>query len=152
MLRFQPVKFKIAEVQTIFAPVFDEGEQFPRDGSQFDHLFGDNEEFSAGGLDARALHTSGHTPACMSYLIGDAVFAGDTLFMPDYGTARADFPGGDARLLYHSIQRLYNLDAQTRVFLCHDYEAPGREEYQWETTIADERASNIHVHDGVTED
>lgn len=146
------IGYKITEVQNIFASVFDEGEQFLRDGSQFDHLFGDNEQFSIGGLDARALHTPGHTPACMSYLIGDAVFVGDTLFMPDYGTARADFPGGDSRALYHSIQRLYNLDPETRVFLCHDYKAPEREDYLWETTIAEERASNVHVHEGVTED
>ncbi len=146
------IGYKITEVQTLFAPMFDEGEQFARDGSQFDHLFGDNEQFSVGALDARALHTPGHTPACMSYVIGDAVFVGDTLFMPDYGTARADFPGGDSRTLYRSIQRLYNLDPATRVFLCHDYKAPGREDYQWESTIAEERAHNIHVHDGVTED
>lgn len=123
-----------------------------RDGSQFDHLFGDNESFSVGGIEARALHTPGHTPACMSYLMGDAVFVGDILFMPDYGTARADFPGGDPRVLYHSIQRLYDPDPETRVFLCHDYKAPGRDQYQWETTIAEECASNVHVHDGVTED
>lgn len=146
------IGYKITDVQTIFAPVFSEGEQFPRDGSQFDHLFGDNEQFSLGSLAARALHTPGHTPACMSYVIGDAVFVGDTLFMPDFGTARADFPGGDSRTLFQSIQRLYELDPDTRVFLCHDYKAPGRDEYQWESTIAEQRASNIHVHKGVTED
>jgi len=146
------IGFKITDVQTIFAPVFSEGEQFHRDGSQFDHLFGDNEQFSIGALEARALHTPGHTPACMSYVIGDAVFVGDTLFMPDFGTARADFPGGDSRALFQSIQRLFALAPETRVFLCHDYKAVGRDEYQWETTIAEQIATNIHVHKGVTED
>lgn len=143
---------KIIDVQNIFGTVFNAGTEFERDGSQFDHLFGDNESFSIGNLEARALHTPGHTPACMTYVIGDAAFVGDTLFMPDYGTARADFPGGDSRALYHSIQRLFELPADTRLFMCHDYKAPGRDEFRWETTVAEERANNIHIHDGVTEE
>ncbi len=146
------IGYKIIDVQRIFGTVFNAGSEFERDGSQFDHLFGDNETFSIGNLEARALHTPGHTPACMTFVIGDAAFVGDTLFMPDYGTARADFPGGDSRTLYRSIQRLFELPPTTRLFMCHDYKAPGRDEFSWETTVAEERSSNIHVHDGISED
>src|SRR5580704_8143143 len=142
----------IRVVQDIFGKVFNAGTEFQRDGSQFDHLFIDGERFTIGGLDAVALHTPGHTPACMTYVIGDAAFVGDTLFMPDYGTARADFPGGDARMLYRSARRVLSLPDATRLFLCHDYKAPGRGEFQWETTVADERVHNVHMHDGVGED
>ncbi|MBB4862217.1 glyoxylase-like metal-dependent hydrolase (beta-lactamase superfamily II) [Pseudomonas nitritireducens] len=142
----------IAQVQRTFAGLFNLGERFPCDGSQFDHLFEDGEHFRIGELQAQALHTPGHTPACMTYLIGDAAFVGDTLFMPDYGTARCDFPGGDARQLYRSIQRLFALPDGTRLFLCHDYLAPGRDEHQYQTTVAREREANVHVHAGVDEE
>jgi len=142
---------EIAAVQRVFAEIFNEDAAFPLDGSQFDRLFGDGERFAVGGVEAIALHVPGHTPADMAYVIGDAVFAGDTLFMPDYGTARADFPGGDAAQLYRSIRRLLSLPGATRLFLCHDYKAPGRDAYAWETTIGAERTGNVHVHDGVTE-
>lgn len=122
------------------------------DTAPFDHLFRDDEAFSIGHIQAQALATPGHTPACMTYLIGDAVFIGDTLFMPDTGTARCDFPGGDARQLYRSIRRILALPPQTRLFLCHDYKAPGRDDHCWETTVAAQRAGNIHIHDGVGED
>jgi len=144
---------RITTVQETFGKLFNAGEDFARDGSQFDHLFTDGEVFRLGGIEARAIHTPGHTPACMTYVIGDAAFVGDTLFMPDYGTARADFPGGDARTLYRSIRRiLEELPPETRMFLCHDYKAPGRDEYRWETTVAEQRAANVHVHDGVSEE
>jgi glyoxylase-like metal-dependent hydrolase (beta-lactamase superfamily II) len=139
-------------VQDIFGKVFNAGTEFQHDGSQFDHLFIDGERFTIGELEAVALHTPGHTPDCMTYVIGDAAFVGDTLFMPDYGTARADFPGGDARALYRSVRRVLSLPGATRLFLCHDYKAPGRSEFQWETTVAAERAHNVHIHDGVSED
>ena len=142
----------ITTVQSTFAKVFNEPDAFAHDGSQFDRLMVDGEEFSVGGIPATALHVPGHTPACMAFVIGDAVFVGDTLFMPDYGTARCDFPGGDARTLYRSIRRLMLLPDETRVFLCHDYQAPGRNTYVWETTIAAQREDNIQVHDGVSED
>jgi glyoxylase-like metal-dependent hydrolase (beta-lactamase superfamily II) len=142
----------IMTVQNVFADVFGEPASFARDGSQFDMLMDDGETFRIGNLPAIALHVPGHTPACLAYVIGDAVFVGDTLFMPDYGTARADFPGGDARTLFRSIRRLMRLPGKTRVFLCHDYRAPGRKAYVWETTIAAERAGNIHIHDGIEED
>ncbi|MDF3865485.1 MBL fold metallo-hydrolase [Pseudomonas denitrificans (nom. rej.)] len=142
----------IAQVQRTFAGLLNLGEDFPCDGSQFDHLFEDGERFSIGELQAQALHTPGHTPACMTYLIGDAAFVGDTLFMPDYGTARCDFPGGDARQLYRSIQRLFALPDETRLFMCHDYLAPGRNEHQHETTVAREREANVHVHQGIGEE
>ncbi|GAN95144.1 metallo-beta-lactamase [Komagataeibacter europaeus NBRC 3261] len=142
----------IIRVQDIFGKMFNAGTRFARDGSQFDRLFSDGTRFMLGSLPAIALHVPGHTPADMAYVIGDAAFIGDTLFMPDYGTARADFPGGDARTLYHSIRRLLSLPDETRVFLCHDYKAPGRDEYAWETTIGAERRDNVHVHDGVDED
>ncbi|MBT9516289.1 MAG: MBL fold metallo-hydrolase [Methyloversatilis discipulorum] len=141
----------IVTVQRVFGKLFNAGTEFERDGSQFDHLFRDGETFKIGSLQARALHTPGHTPACMSYLIEDAAFVGDTLFMPDYGTARCDFPGGDARTLYRSIRTLLALPPETRLFMCHDYMPDGRAP-RWETTVADERAHNIHVHDGISED
>ena len=143
---------EIRHVQGVFGAIFNEGDDFARDGSQFDHLFTDGEAFRIGSLDAIALHVPGHTPADMAYVVGDAAFVGDTLFMPDYGTARADFPGGDARTLFRSIRRLLDLPFETRVFLCHDYKAPGRDHYVWETTIGAERAGNVHVHDGIAED
>lgn len=142
----------IATVQQTFAKVFNEPASFALDGSQFDQLMGDGERFSVGGIPAIALHVPGHTPACMAYVIGDAVFVGDTLFMPDYGTARCDFPGGDARTLYRSVRRLMKLPDETLLFLCHDYQAPGRNTYVWETTIAAERQGNVQVHDGIGED
>ena len=140
---------RIVKVQDTFGKLFNAGSDFARDGRQFDHLFSDGERYAIGGLEAIALHVPGHTPACMAHVIGDAVFVGDTLFMPDYGTARCDFPGGDAGTLYDSIQRLLALPDETRVFLCHDYLAPGRETYLWESTIAAQRAENVHVHAGV---
>lgn len=143
---------EIVSVQKIFGKLFNAGTEFARDGSDFDRLFKDGDHFQIGTLEAIALHVPGHTPADMAFVIGDAIFAGDTLFMPDYGTARADFPGGDARHLYRSIRRLLSLPPRGRLFLCHDYKAPGRDDYRWETTIGDERAHNIHVHDGVGED
>lgn len=139
-------------VQETFGELFNAGTEFARDGSQFDVLFEDGAVFNIGSLTATAIHTPGHTPACMTYVVGDAAFVGDTLFMPDYGTARADFPGGDARTLYQSIQKIFALPDETRLFMCHDYKAPGREEYRWETTVAEEKASNVHVHQGITED
>ncbi len=143
---------EIVTVQGVFAGIFNEPDSFARDGSQFDRLMADGERFMLGEIEAMALHVPGHTPACLAYVIGDAAFVGDTLFMPDYGTARADFPGGDARTLFRSIRRLMALPDETRVFLCHDYKAPGRDDYVWETTIWAERAANIHVHDEVEED
>jgi glyoxylase-like metal-dependent hydrolase (beta-lactamase superfamily II) len=139
-------------VQTVFGAIFNEDARFARDGSQFDRLMADGERFMLGEIEGMVLHTPGHTPACMVWIIGDALFTGDTLFMPDYGTARADFPGGDARTLYRSIQRLLSLPGETRLFLCHDYKAPGRDSFAWETTIAAERTANVHVHEGVDED
>ena len=141
----------IRQVQDTFGKVFNAGTEFARDGSQFDHLFEDGETYKVGNIEARALHTPGHTPACMSHLIGDAVFVGDTLFMPDYGTARCDFPGGDARTLYGSIQKLLALPDDTRMFLCHDYLPEGRDAFHWETTVGEQRRGNIHVHEGVSE-
>ncbi len=141
----------IKDVQRIFRPVFN-AEDLRADGSDFDWLFADGETFSIGELVVEVLHTPGHTPADISYKIGDAVFVGDTLFMPDYGTARADFPGGDAHQLYQSIQRLLKLPDETRLFMCHDYKAPGRDQYKWETTVRDEREHNVHLRGGVTED
>jgi glyoxylase-like metal-dependent hydrolase (beta-lactamase superfamily II) len=138
-------------VQQTFGSIFDAGPGIPRDGSQFGRLFKDGDTFGIGGLTARVMHTPGHTPACISYLVGDAIFVGDTLFMPDYGTARCDFPGGDAAQLYRSIRRIFELPPETRIFLCHDYKAPGRDEYRWETTVGEQRAKNVHIHDGITE-
>ncbi|MGK7864085.1 MBL fold metallo-hydrolase [Falsiroseomonas sp. E2-1-a4] len=142
---------KITVVQEVFGKVFNEGTEFRRDGSQFDRLFQDADSYAIGGLQAFAMHTPGHTPACMTHVIGNAAFVGDTLFMPDGGSARADFPGGDARTLYRSIRRVLDLSPETRLFMCHDYGPNGRE-IRWETTVAEERAHNIHVRDGVTED
>lgn len=142
----------IVRVQEVFGKIFNAGTRFARDGSQFDHLFHDGDTFAVGSLPAIALHVPGHTPADMAFIIGDAAFIGDTLFMPDYGTARADFPGGDARSLFRSIRRLLTLPPETRLFLCHDYKAPDRDSFAWETTVGAEKAHNIHVHDGIAED
>jgi glyoxylase-like metal-dependent hydrolase (beta-lactamase superfamily II) len=142
----------VCAVQHHFAKVFNFGADCPCDGSQFDRLFADGDGFSLGNIPAIALHVPGHTPADLAYVIGDAAFVGDTMFMPDYGTARCDFPGGDARDLYRSIRRLMELPGKTRLFLCHDYQAPNRPHYAWETTIAAERAGNIHVREGKSED
>ncbi|PEQ14241.1 MBL fold metallo-hydrolase [Novosphingobium sp. PC22D] len=143
---------EIVRVQEVFGKLFNAGSRFARDGSQFDHLFEDGETFRIGGLEAIALHVPGHTPADMAFVVGDAAFVGDTMFMPDYGTARADFPGGDARQLFRSIRRLLSLPRETRLFLCHDYKAPGRDEYAWETTVGAQRDANVHVRDGIGED
>ena len=140
----------IRDVQVIFRPVFNL-DDVSGDGSEFDHLFRDGETFHVGELEVRVLHTPGHTPACVSYHIGDAVFVGDTLFMPDYGTSRADFPGGSASSLYRSIRRLLELPDETRLFVCHDYKAPGRDRYAWMTTVGEQKAGNVHSHDGVSE-
>ena len=141
----------VRDVQRIFRPIFN-ATDVKADGGDFDKLFADGERFRIGALEVEVLHTPGHTPADVSYRIGDAVFVGDTLFMPDYGTARADFPGGDARQLYGSIRRLLALPPETRLFLCHDYKAPGRDAYCWETTVQAQRETSVHVHDGVSED
>jgi glyoxylase-like metal-dependent hydrolase (beta-lactamase superfamily II) len=143
---------EIRTVQTVFGKIFNEGTEFQRDGSQFDKLLVDGDTVRIGNIEALAMHTPGHTPACMTYVVGDAAFVGDTMFMPDYGTARADFPGGDARTLFRSIKKVLSLPPETRLFMCHDYKAPGRDEYRWETSVAEERARNIHVHDGISED
>ena len=142
----------ILTVQEVFGKIFNEGTRFARDGSQFDQLFDDGDRFAIGSIPAITLHVPGHTPADMAYVIGDAVFIGDTLFMPDYGTARADFPGGDAHVLYRSVRRLLSLPEASRLFLCHDYKAPGRDTYAWETTVAEQRCGNVHLHDGISED
>ncbi|MGN6471733.1 MAG: MBL fold metallo-hydrolase [Rhizobiaceae bacterium] len=142
---------KIRIVQDTFGKIFNEGTEFQRDGSQFDRLFADGDSYTIGTMTAHAIETPGHTPACMTHLIGDAAFVGDTLFMPDGGSARADFPGGDARTLYRSIRRVLSLPPETRLFMCHDYGPNGRD-IKWETTVAEERRHNIHVHDGVSED
>jgi glyoxylase-like metal-dependent hydrolase (beta-lactamase superfamily II) len=141
----------ICVVQDTFGKIFNEGTEFQRDGSQFDQLFGDGDTYRIGGMTAFAMHTPGHTPACMTHVMGDAAFVGDTLFMPDGGSARADFPGGDARTLYRSIRRVLMLPDAMRLFMCHDY-GPGGRDIRWETTVAEERRDNIHIHDGVTED
>ena len=143
---------QIIAVQEAFGKIFNEGTQFARDGSQFDRLLADGARLAIGELTLIALHVPGHTPADMAYVIGDALFTGDTLFMPDYGSARCDFPGGDARHLYRSVRRLMRLPGATRVFLCHDYKAPGRDAYAFETTMLAERTANVHIHDGVSED
>jgi glyoxylase-like metal-dependent hydrolase (beta-lactamase superfamily II) len=140
----------IREVQQVFQPVFEIDDLAP-DGGDFDRLFADGERFDIGAMEIEVLHTPGHTPADVSYRIGDAVFVGDTLFMPDYGTARADFPGGDAHQLYRSIRKLLALPRETRLFMCHDYKAPERDSYAWETTVGEERDNSVHVHDGVSE-
>ena len=142
---------RISEVQTVFGKMFNAGTEFERDGSQFDQLFADGDRYKIGQLDGVAIATPGHTPACMVHLIGDAVFVGDTLFMPDGGTARADFPGGDARTLYQSIQKILALPDENRMFVCHDY-APNGREFLWETTVGAQRANNIHVGHNASED
>jgi glyoxylase-like metal-dependent hydrolase (beta-lactamase superfamily II) len=142
----------ILEVQTTFRPLF-HASDVEVDGSDFDRLLADGEHLELGTLDIEVIATPGHTPACVTYLIGDdAAFVGDTLFMPDYGTARCDFPGGDARQLYRSIRRLLSLPDETKLYMCHDYKAPGRDQFAWETTVGEERKSNPHIHDGITED
>lgn len=142
----------ISVVQRVFGEIFNEGQSFHTDGSQFDHLFKPGETYRVGNIEARALATPGHTPACMTHLIGDAMFVGDTIFMPDFGTARCDFPGGDAGTLYDSVQMLFGYPDATRMFLCHDYKAPGRDEYLWQTTIGEQKRANIHVKVGTSRD
>ena len=143
---------RVCEVQTHFGRLFDAGADFHADGSQFEHLFAAGESYSVGSIPARTIATPGHTPACMTHLIGDAAFIGDTLFNPDYGSARCDFPGGDARALYRSARTLFALPDETRVFLCHDYPAQGRDGIAIETTIGAQRRSNIHLHEGIDEE
>jgi glyoxylase-like metal-dependent hydrolase (beta-lactamase superfamily II) len=142
----------ITAVQAVFGKLFNAGPEFAHDGSQFDVLFKDGDTFSIGALPVTVLHVPGHTPACIAYIVGEAVFVGDTMFMPDYGTARADFPGGNARTLFRSLRRILSLPHETRLFMCHDYLPKGRSAYVWETTVAAEREGNVHAHDGVTED
>jgi glyoxylase-like metal-dependent hydrolase (beta-lactamase superfamily II) len=141
----------VRDVQSIFRPLFG-AEDVKEGGGDFDRLLADGENLEVGGLTIEVIYTPGHTPACVSYKIGDAVFVGDTMFMPDYGTARTDFPGGDARQLYRSIHRILSLPPETRLFMCHDYKAPGRDHFAWETTVGEERRSNTHIHDGISED
>lgn len=136
---------RITEVQEIFGKTFNAGTDFQRDGSQFDVLFPDGYRFRIGSLDCEVLHTPGHTPACVTYLIGDAAFVGDTLFMPDFGSARCDFPGGDARTLYRSVQRVLSLPGETRMFMCHDYKAPGRDTFEYMTTVGEQKQRNVHI-------
>lgn len=143
---------EIVTVQGVFGKIFNEGTEFARDGSQFDRLLEDGDKLMVGEIPLTALFVPGHTPADMAYVIGDAAFVGDTMFMPDFGSARSDFPGGDAHRLYRSVRRLMQLPDETRVFLCHDYKAPNRDEFVWETTIFAERTGNVHLHEGVTED
>ncbi|MCP4318523.1 MAG: MBL fold metallo-hydrolase [Hyphomicrobiales bacterium] len=142
---------QVTTVQETFGKIFNDGTEFRRDGSQFDQLFGDGDSYSIGGMTAHVLHTPGHTPACMTHVVGNAAFVGDTLFMPDGGSARADFPGGDARTLYRSVKRLLSMPGEMRLFMCHDYGPNGRE-IKWETSVAAEREHNIHVRDGIDED
>lgn len=141
----------ITGVQATFKDIFKLGDEFVPNGEQFDSLFDDGERLQLGALEIRVMHTPGHTPSCVTFVVGDAAFIGDTLFMPDYGTARTDFPGGDASTLYQSIQRILSLPDGTRLFLCHDYKAPGRDEYQWETSVEQQRALNVHIHEGISE-
>jgi glyoxylase-like metal-dependent hydrolase (beta-lactamase superfamily II) len=136
---------RITVVQDTFGKIFNEGTEFQRDGSQFDQLFREGDAFMIGQMRGTVLHTPGHTPACLTYVVGDAAFVGDTLFMPDYGTARCDFPGGSAEDLWESMQKILALPDETRIFVCHDYKAPGRDSFAWETTVAEERARNIHL-------
>ncbi len=143
---------RIDQVQNVFKKVFHAEESFATDGRQFDRLLGDGDSFNIGKLEASVMHTPGHTPACATYVVGNAAFVGDTLFMPDFGTARCDFPGGDARQLYKSIKKILTLPPETRIFLCHDYKTPGRDYFSWETSVAAERRDNIHVHNGISED
>ena len=142
----------IMTVQDTFGKVFNEGTEFQRDGSQFDRLFEEGDSFHIGQLRGDVLHTPGHTPACLTYVIGDAAFVGDTLFMPDFGTARCDFPGGSSEQMYDSVQKILALPDETRIFVGHDYKAPGREDYAWESTVGEQKAKNIHVGAGKTKD
>lgn len=142
----------IVTVQDVFGKIFNEGTEFARDGSQFDRLLEDGDTLAIGNIPLIALHVPGHTPADLAYVIGDALFTGDTMFMPDYGSARCDFPGGDARLLYRSVRRLMTLPDETRLFLCHDYKAPGRNQFAWETNMRAQRTGNVHFHDRVSEE
>lgn len=141
----------ITAVQEVFSKIFNTGREFATDGSQFDRLFVDGDRLETGAMTIEVLHTPGHTPACVTYVIGDAAFVGDTIFMPDFGTARTDFPSGDAAVLYRSIKRILSLPPETRLFMCHDY-GPGGREYKWETTVAEERARNVHIRDGISEE
>lgn len=142
----------IVTVQDTFGKAFNAGTEFARDGRQFDRLLSEGDTLNIGNMQLQVLHTPGHTPACLTYVIGDAAFVGDTLFMPDYGTARCDFPGGDARVLYRSIQKVFALPDDTRLFMCHDYKAPNRDEFAFETTVAEQKQHNIHVAQGTSED
>jgi glyoxylase-like metal-dependent hydrolase (beta-lactamase superfamily II) len=142
----------IRVVQDTFGKVFNEGTEFQRDGSQFDRLFREGDSFHIGQLRGDVLHTPGHTPACLTYVIGDAAFVGDTLFMPDFGTARCDFPGGSAETMFDSVQKILALPDETRIFVCHDYKAPGRDDYAWETTVGEQKAKNVHVGGGASKD
>lgn len=141
----------IVTVQETFGKLFNAGTEFARDGSQFDVLLKDGDSFSVGNIAARALHTPGHTPACLTYVIGDAAFVGDTLFMPDYGTARCDFPGGDSHAMYRSVQKIFALPEETRMFMCHDYGTPEREGFFCETTVGEQKRHNVHVREGISE-
>ncbi|MDC0736805.1 MBL fold metallo-hydrolase [Cognatishimia sp. SS12] len=141
---------RITVVQDTFGKVFNEGTEFQRDGSQFDQLFVEGDVFMIGQMRGNVMHTPGHTPACLTYVIGDAAFVGDTLFMPDFGTARCDFPGGSSQMLFQSIQKILSLPDETRIFVGHDYKAPGREEFAWETTVAAQKAENVHIGDGAS--
>lgn len=143
---------RITVVQDTFGKIFNEGTEFQRDGSQFDELFQEGDVFMIGQMRCDVMHTPGHTPACMTYVIGDAAFVGDTLFMPDFGTARCDFPGGSSEELYNSIQKILSLPDETRIFVGHDYKAPGRDKFAWETTVAEEKAANIHIGQGASKD
>ncbi len=143
---------RIKIVQDVFGKVFNEGTEFQRDGSQFDQLFVEGDSIHIGQMRADVLHTPGHTPACLTYVVGDAAFVGDTLFMPDFGTARCDFPGGSSETLYDSVQKILSLPDETRIFVGHDYKAPGRDDYAWETTVGEQKARNIHVGDGKSKD
>ena len=141
----------ITESQTVFKKLFNLDDEFSTDGSQFDHLFDEGDILELGKMKIRVMHTPGHTPACLTFVVGDCAFTGDTLFMPDFGTARVDFPGGDAAVLYRSIQRIFELPKDTRLFMCHDYKSPERDENAWETTVREQQAKNIHIHAGITE-
>lgn len=143
---------QISVVQDVFGKVFNEGTAFQRDGSQFDKLFKEGDTFKIGDLEVNVMHTPGHTPACLTYVVEDAAFVGDTMFMPDFGTARCDFPGGSAETLYSSIQKILSLPDETKIFVGHDYKAPGRDEFAWETTVAEQKARNIHVAAGKDKD
>jgi glyoxylase-like metal-dependent hydrolase (beta-lactamase superfamily II) len=136
---------KIIVVQNVFGKIFNEGTEFQRDGSQFDRLFNDGDSFHVGQMRGDVMHTPGHTPACLTYVIGDAAFVGDTLFMPDFGTARCDFPGGSSETMWDSVQRILQLPDATRIFTCHDYKAEGRDHYAWESTVGEQKARNVHV-------